>query len=225
MEVVELRKNAALVDISESAFSVPLLPISALVSDHGLALRVSVPRQVLLPIPAIRRPLPLPIHPSSSQIIPIWRGLDAYWGGIVLVVERLGSRSPDHRMPRSPDLCSPSPLAPTRIPKHLRAISQIIPDGPRPRALFAWMGRDWRRLQRHHPNPSQFGVGLAQKVLFGVAFSASILAITRFWQFWQSRLTPSPLAPTRILKHLHATSQIIPDWRGFWVFRLGASGQ
>jgi hypothetical protein len=30
--------------------------------------------------------------------------------------------------------------------------SQSIPAGPRPRAIFAWMGRDWRKVQRFPVN-------------------------------------------------------------------------
>src|SRR5579859_2525600 len=74
IEVVELRKNAALAGICESAFSVPLLPINALVSDHGLALRVSAPPgSFCFPIarpPRFAGPPPLPtipLHPNPRR--------------------------------------------------------------------------------------------------------------------------------------------------------------
>ena len=44
--------------------------------------------------------------------------------------------------------------------------------GPRPRAFFAWMGRDWRRFERHHPRSSHIGVRFSGFGSIGVAFRA-----------------------------------------------------
>jgi hypothetical protein len=71
---------------------------------------------------------------------------------------------------------------------------------------------DWRGFERGHPKSSQIGVAF------------SVLA------FFRSRAMtrdvgdhgddhPSPLASTRIPKHLQAISQVIPDWRGFDAYR------
>jgi hypothetical protein len=52
-------------------------------------------------------------------------------------------------MSRSPDSCTtPSPPRSSQIGVGLSdVIPEPIPEGPRPRAIFAWMGRDWRGFQ------------------------------------------------------------------------------
>ena len=75
----------------------------------------------------------LSIIPSRSQIV----------GG----QQGLGFRC---RRFRAMTAISAIPPPPPVIPDwraHERGASQIIPAGPRPRALFAWMGRDWRGFQ------------------------------------------------------------------------------
>ena len=49
----------------------------------------------------------------------------------------------DHRGPPTSRFCSLG-WESRRIPLPPPHASQDIPTGPRPRALFAWMGRDWR---------------------------------------------------------------------------------
>jgi len=90
-----------------------------------------------LPIPAIlgNFPLPLPIHPRSSQVIPVWRGLQPFHrvpqpalsdpelakgesNGCPLWLKVLVFRSPDVPITRSPDL--PPPPSPF-IPNHPRS--------------------------------------------------------------------------------------------------------
>jgi len=87
-------------------------PISAMTCDHGdcgdrRALRA--------------HPSPLPIYPTASQVIPVWRRLQRFcarwrWGCLF--------RSPDHPMYRSPDVpITRQPPSPG-IPPHPRS-SQI----------------------------------------------------------------------------------------------------
>jgi hypothetical protein len=60
-------------------------------------------------------------------------------------------RSPDHRI-----FCHPPPIPQLGFQRVYINPSQLIPTGPRPRAVFAWMGRDWRRLQRSCLNWRRF---------------------------------------------------------------------
>jgi hypothetical protein len=74
-----------------------------------------------------------------------------------------------------------------------------IPDGPRPRAIFAWMGRDWRGLER---------------------FCLSDLARCR-----RSCGPPTPPPPIPNWRRLErCASQAIPDWRGLQRFRFNWRG-
>src|SRR5579864_4463517 len=147
------------------------------------------------------------MHPSH------WFGsvLSALIGGKVmpsrsLAVLRVRSRA-DHPIHRSPDLVPPSPLPyPSQIGVGLGEVIPRHPNRAPSTRGFAWMGRDWRMFQRSgldwrrvRGSPSRPFV-VEGSLLFR---SPAIPAISH----------PSPLAPTRIPKHLQATTQVIPFWR------------
>ena len=81
-----------------------------------------------------------------------------------------------------------------------RGSSQTIPDGPHPRAGLAWMGRDWRALQRLQADWRRVD-GLPVSV--------------------RRSGTPSPWCPTRISKDLHGC--IPAHSRLAWVWSASGS--
>jgi hypothetical protein len=94
----------------------------------------------------------------------------------------------------------------TRCPDHvdhpifLSLPSIGHPNGPHSRALFAWMGRDWRGFARLHPRPSQIGVDFSNFPSVGVG-----LLIANY----QRPIHPMGHSPLRLfIRYLFASCQV-----------------
>jgi hypothetical protein len=135
----------------------------------------------------VSTPLPLPCYPKSTQVIPEWRRLQIGpskaipsgprpralfawmgrdWRGLRrfclnwrrfqrVFPFRFRAMSAIPAMMAIP--AAPPPIGQLGFQSTYLGSPQIIPPSPRRRALFAWMGRDWRRLGtfvrfRHWPS-------------------------------------------------------------------------
>jgi hypothetical protein len=107
------------------------------------------------------RPVCTDPHPSPPRIIPDWRrfgrghprpsqiGVDFSESG--LDWRRVHGLPIPHDVVRSRRFrrsVTPPPGCQLGFQRTYMATPQVIPTWPRPRAVFAWMRRDWRRLQR-----------------------------------------------------------------------------
>src|SRR6266853_1695292 len=88
--------------------------------------------------------------------------------------------------PSTPDQCHQCESVVRFLPFRSRAIAAILAILPSPTPSLG---------VPPHPRSSQFGVDFSNLPSIGVGlvgFCFSILAITRFWQFWQSCPSPTP---------------------------------